>query len=85
MKPLASRDTPSQQRRSCGVGTGVVLSPALDCELEPDDELGAGSGTESVLFAGGIGMAWALTLTQLLGIYRAGEPMQDQVTLPLLP
>lgn len=83
MKPLASRDTPSQQRRSCGVGTGVDCPPALDCELEPDDELGAGLGTDSV--TGGIGMAWALMLTQLLGIYRDGEPMQDQVTLPLLP
>ena len=85
MKPLASRDTPSQQRRSCGVGTGVDCPPELDRELEPEDEPGAGSGKESMLFTGGIGMAWALTLTQLLGIYRAGEPMQDQVTLPLLP
>ena len=85
MKPLASRDTPSQQRRSCGVGTGVDCPPALDCEPEPEDELELGLGKVSMPYTGGIGMAWALRLTQLLGISRDGEPMQDQVTLPLLP
>ena len=68
MAPLASRDTPSQQRGVSAAGVGVGPTPEPEREPEPDDELEAGSGTESVLYTGGIGMAWALRLTQLLGM-----------------
>ena len=62
MKPLASRDTPSQQRGVLGVGTGVGVG------FEPDLGLSFENAVPGSEGGGGIGMAWALMLTQLLGM-----------------